>query len=80
MKMSSTEHVHIVMEKVDLGGHPHVAFFDETKAVEECVFLNREAVRRKIDDLKAGCNYTQEQAEAWVSSYSPFYVETVEVK
>jgi hypothetical protein len=64
--------IFIVMEMVDLGGHAVEAYTDKTKAIEVVDSLNERAKNSEVESLMKNCSYTEEQANAWVSSYWPY--------
>lgn len=71
---------YILMETVDLGGHPVKGFLVEQKAKEALLAANAAYKAQKIKNLMAHCNYTLEQAERFVANQTQFYLETVEVE
>jgi len=70
--------IHILMETVDLGGHPVKAFKYKGDANQACTLANTTYNSQKIADLMANCGYTVEQAEQFVSQGQQFYIVSVE--
>ena len=71
--------IYILMEKVDLGGDPLVAYSNEAEAVSNCEIRNindKQAQRDRL--LKIG--YTQQMADEAVFYREQFYIQEVHLK
>lgn len=71
--------LYLVMETVDLGGHPVIGFFDKQKAEADVEARNVAYKAQKRRDLMNHCNYTEQQADEFVSYCHQFYLEEVEI-
>ncbi len=71
--------IFLIMETVDLGGHPIIAYENKEKANEVCQKMQESFNNQKILDLlKIG--YTVETATDYLKHYvGQYYVEEVEV-
>ena len=68
--------IYVIMEKVDLGGEPQVAFYDKTVAENNIKSMNNDHRSQKLDDLlKIG--YSLEHAKDIYTNM--FYLETIEL-
>lgn len=73
--------IYIIMQLVDLGGHPQVAFTDLTLANADVIERNKQYRAGKIATLLTHGHYTQEMAEKWVDDTDDkYYIETIELK
>lgn len=74
--------IYIIMEVVDLGGHPVKAYPDKTKANEVVQKLNADFVIYKKADL-VNSGYTVDGADVWIrnspSVMQHFYVDAIEL-
>jgi hypothetical protein len=64
--------IFIVLEMVDLGGHPVAAFIDKERAEAFTDASNENACQRKKRSLMKYCSYSEDQADAWVSCWRPY--------
>ena len=71
--------IYIIMEKVDLGGDPVIAYIDESEAVYACANKN---IYDKQQHAQALLNlgYTQEMVNERVVYREQFYVQEVSLK
>ena len=67
--MSKETTIFVVMEMVDLGGHPVEAYFDKDMAEKSVDVLNVQAREWKKKALMRDCSYTEEQANKWIFNY-----------
>ena len=71
--------IYILMEIVDLGGHPHLAYTDKAKAEAELEARNLAHRVKLISDLVTHCKYTEEAASALAAGQNHYYIEEVEL-
>jgi hypothetical protein len=72
--------IYLMMELVDLGGHPLVAFTDKQLAQDTIDAANDGYRITFAADLVQHCSYTQEKAEETAAGQSPYYLEEVPLR
>lgn len=73
--------VYLVMQIVDCGGCPILAFVDEQKANEYAAERSAAYQLERREAVIKNCGYTDSQADAFAESMADqFYVEYVEVE
>ncbi len=73
--------VYLVLQVIDCGGCPILAFTDEQKANEYAAKRSAEYQLERREAVIKNCGYTDAQADVFAESMaSQFYVEYVEVK
>lgn len=70
--------LYLIMQKIDLGGHPIIAFTNEELAIQKINELNESYNENQIQRLITDCNYTKKQAEQWIKNHGgEYYIEEV---
>lgn len=70
--------IYVIMEKVDLGGEPQVAFYDKTVAENTTKSMNNDHRNQTLDDLLE-IGYSLELAEDFYKNHIQFYLQTIEL-
>lgn len=67
--------IYLVCKTIDLGYHVLYALESKEQAEVKVNSLNESAREFKKEELMKNCNYSEEEADAWISSYYPYEMD-----